>query len=173
MCMAFCPHTSHKKNLSGYILRLVRYRRYVCGWHNLFSILVLTSVFGKALIVNYIARCWWGISPTSSVLYSWFSANYEKRSVTCLRTMARGRRSKPFGCSLRSLARAVGCRICQLRCFLKSILFSICILCVLWHIVKSKGASVRMVTLYEVLYMLSMACCDESRFWNEDSKWRF
>ena len=48
--------------------------------------------------------------------------------------------------------------------FPKSILFSICILCVLWHIVKSKGASVRMVTLYDVLYMLSMAYCDESRF---------
>ena len=53
--------------------------------------------------------------------------------------------------------------------FPKSILSSICILCVLWHIVKSKGASVRMVTLYKVVYMLSMAYCDESRFRNEGS----
>ena len=53
--------------------------------------------------------------------------------------------------------------------FPKSILSAICILCVLWHIVKSKGASVRMVTLYKVVYMLSMAYCDEHRFRKEGS----
>ena len=53
--------------------------------------------------------------------------------------------------------------------FPKSILSAICILCVLWHIVKSKGASVRMVTLYDVLYVLSMAYCDEYRFRKEGS----
>ena len=34
---------------------------------------------------------------------------------------------------------------------------------------KRKGASVRMVTLYDVLYVLSMAYCDEYRFRKEGS----